>query len=210
MRRPHGRIVPHLLYLPDPVIAHPDAARLALRQQPLQRAPHLLPAAPAPAGRVDQEQVHEPPLARVELRDAVDAALVRLLRAARRGEDLGREEDVSARQAGLPQRLADLGLVLVVLRRVDVAVAVRERVQARGHAHGRRREVDAEAQAGDPDGGVGEGEDVREGEFRGHVGGGGGGGGGVRGVVGFCGGAAFGGGLVGGGEGFVVGRDLPV
>ena len=62
-----------------------------------------------------------------------------------------------ARDAGLPDRVADLGFVAVVLRRVDVAVAVLEGVQAGGDAGGGRGLVDAEAEAGDLDRGIGEG-----------------------------------------------------
>ena len=209
MRRPHGRVPLHLLDVPHPVVTHPDAARLALLQQALQRAPHLLPLARTPAGRVDEEEVDEAARARVQLRHAVRASPVRLLRAARRREDLGCEEDVLPPETGFPHRGADLGLVLVVLRRVDVAVAVPQRVQARGHAHALGGQVDPEAEAGDPHGGVREREHVRDGEFGGH-GVGGAGGWVLWGVVGFGSSAAFEGGLEGGGEGFVVGRDLPM
>lgn len=104
----------------------------ALLVQPLERQPHLPAVLGADAvWRVHQKQIHVPLRARVDLLDALQRPLVRLALAEPRVADLGRDEDVGARQAGLSQGGAHLGLVLVQLRRVDVSVACRERAQAR-------------------------------------------------------------------------------
>lgn len=159
MRRPNPRPLPHLLDMPDTIIANPDTLRLPLIHHLLQRLPHLLPCRGPPARTVNQKQIHIPPLA-VDLRHALPTLPVRGLGAAARGQDLGGDEDVLARDAGLADGVADFGFVLVVLRRVDVTVAGAQGGQARFGALRAVRLVDAEAEAGDLDGAVGEGEEV--------------------------------------------------
>lgn len=145
---------------------------------------------------MNQKQIHVPVLA-VDLSHALATLAVRRVGAAARGQDLGRDEDVFARDAGLADRLADFGLVLVELRRVDVAVAGAEGRQARLDALAAVRSVDAETEARDLDGAVGEGEEVGEGHFSG-----GGHGGGLGGLWLL--------GLEGVGEDFVVRVDVSV
>ena len=159
MRRPDLRPLAHLLYMPDAIIANPNTLRLPLIHQLLQRLPHLLPRRRPPTRTVNQKQIHIPLLA-VDLGHALPTLPVRGVGAAARGEDLGRDEDVFARDAGLADGVPDFGFVLVVLRRVDVAVAGAQGGQARFRALRAVRLVDAEAEAGDPDGAVGEGEEV--------------------------------------------------
>ncbi len=60
------------------------------------------------------------------------ASIVSRSRPALPERQLGRHEDLVARQAALAQRAADAGLVAVHRRRVDVAVADLERAQRRG------------------------------------------------------------------------------
>lgn len=200
--RPHLCPRLHLLHVTFAEIAHADGARLAVGVQPLQRLPHLLPVFSSAVRAVDQEEVHVAVVPRVDGRDAVEAFRVRLVDGAGRGEDFGGEEDFAARDAGLAHRFAHLALVLVELRRVDVAVAGAQGGEAGGDADVGRGAVDAEAEAGHGVRGVEDGDGGLQGELCG--GGHGVGGGGVFTVVGFCGGAALICCLVFGWEGLVV------
>lgn len=156
--------------MPDAVVAHADFAGLALALGLLQRKPHELALLWARVGAVDQEEVDVAVLA-CELLDALLDARIRRRDVAARAEDLGRQVNVLALQAGFAQCLPDLLLVGVVLRRVDVAVPGFQCCEAGFDAGFGWRLVDAEAELGDLVGRVGEGESRGQAELRhgGHV-----------------------------------------
>lgn len=121
--RPDTRPRSNLLQLRGPPVTHPDTARLALDVQALQALPQLPPLGRRAHRRVDQKQIDVSFLARIQRLDAAQAALVAALHAALRGQDLGRDEELGARNARGAHCGADGGFVAVVLRRVDVPVA---------------------------------------------------------------------------------------
>lgn len=113
---------------------------------------------------MNQEQIHispRPP----NLLHTRQQFVIRPLDAARGTEDLGRYEDLGAREPGLLDCGADLLFVRVELGCVDVAVAGLEGSEAGLHALGVGGAVDAEAEAGELGGGVGEGQEVCDGVF---------------------------------------------
>ena len=110
------------------------------------------------------------PLRPVNLVHTVGALLQRLRKAASSRKDLGRDEDVAALEARLPDCGADFSFIAIKLRRVDVAVADLQRRGARFDALGRGGSVDAEAQTRDLGGAFGHMQLVGDGEFGGHCG----------------------------------------
>jgi len=167
MRRPNLRICLHLLNMSDPIITHPDTLGFVRLIQLLQRLPHFFPLLLAPLGTVYQEAI-DIPLRPVNLVHAVEALLQRLRKAASGREDLGRDEDVGALEARLPDRSADFSFIAIKLRRVDVAVADLQRRGARFDALVRGGSVDAEAQTRDLGRAFGHMQPVGDGEFGGH------------------------------------------
>jgi hypothetical protein len=106
-----------LVDLPDRVVAHADLARETSRLQLEQPLPDIGPGA---SGRrpVDQPEidVREP--------ERFEALLeCRLLATGAARGQLGRHEDLVARDAALGHRLPDLSLVAVCGGRVDVPIA---------------------------------------------------------------------------------------
>src|SRR5580698_5073421 len=149
MRRPNRRIGLHLLNMPDPEITHADALCFTYLIERLQRLPNLRPRLLSAVRTVYQEAIHIAACP-IDLLHAVEALLDRLCRASACGEDFGCDEDVGALEAGLAHRSPnpDLGLVVVVLRRVNVAVARFEGGGAQGNALTRRRLVHTESKSG--------------------------------------------------------------
>jgi len=152
--------------MPDSKITHTNALCFTYLIELLQRLPNLGPR-PLSAGRtVYQEAIHIA-IFPVDLLHAVEALLDRLCKAAACGEDFGCDEDVGA----LETRLAhcspdpDLGLVIVVLRRVNVAVAHFEGGGAQGNTLTRRGLVDTESKPGDLLGAFGHLQLVADAEF---------------------------------------------
>jgi hypothetical protein len=169
MRRPNLRVCLHLLNMSDPIITHPNALSFADLVQLLQRLPHFFPLLLAPVRTVYQKAI-DIPLLPVNLVHTVDALLQRLRKAAAGRKDLGRDEDVVALEARLPDCSADFSFVLIKLRRVDVAVSDLQCRSARFDALARGGSVDAEAQTGDPGRAFGHMQLVGDGEFDRHGG----------------------------------------
>lgn len=149
VRRPDSGELLELLDMADAEVADADAPGMALVVQALEGLPHFAAGLGAAAGAVDEEQVDDTAVLGVELAHALQALGVAGVDGAGGAQDLGRQEHVLPRYPGLAHRLPDLGLVAVVLRRVNVPVPVPQRREARLHALLRRRLVHAEAQLRD-------------------------------------------------------------
>lgn len=145
--RPDLRVFLHLFNMPDAKIADTDTLCLALIVQLLKSLPLLLSALLGSAGAVNEEQVNVLSLG-VDFPDAVQAALVGLLRGAARVQNLGGEENILARDAALLDCVADFLLILVELRGVDVPVTVIQGRETGLHADVCERLVDTETQLG--------------------------------------------------------------
>ncbi len=154
------RVREELLEMRHQVVRHADVLRAAVRLQLLERAPGL---AAAPLDRpMDQVEVDvleaEPLHARIEGAERRVVAVIVV-------PQLRRDEHLAARKAARAEALADVDLVAVDARRVDVAVPAGEGgadgLPGRGAA---RRLPHAEADDGDgaaaPEG-EGGGADVR-------------------------------------------------
>lgn len=164
MRRPNLRKPLQLLNMPHPKITNPDTPRPPLLPQPLQCLPQNPPPCHPRPRTMNQEQIHIPTRA-PNLLHTRQQLVIRRLGAPRWTEDLGRCEDLGAREPGLLDCGADLLFVRVELGCVDVAVTGLEGSEAGLHALGVGGAVDAEPEAGDLGGGVGEGEEICDGVF---------------------------------------------
>ena len=166
MRRPNRRISLHLLNMPDSIITHANALCFTYLIELLQRLPNLRPRLLSAGRTVYQEAIHIA-IWPVDLPHAVEALLDRLCRASACGKDFGCDEDVGALEARLTHRSPnpDLGLVVVVLRRVNVAVARFEGGGAQRNALTRRGLVDTKSKPGDLRGAFGHLQFVGDGEF---------------------------------------------
>jgi hypothetical protein len=151
----------------DPIITHPNTLGFANLVQLLQCLPHFFPLLLAPVRTVYQKAIDIPFLP-VNLVHTVDALLQRLRKAAASGKDLGRDEDIVALEARLPDGSTDFSFILIKLRRVDCAVADLQCRSARFDALARGGSVDAEAQTGDLGGAFGHMQLVGDGEFDRH------------------------------------------
>lgn len=122
MRWPYLRPLFHLLDMTHPIITNPNALRFPNLHQLLQRLPHLFPTPLATTRTMDQEQIHIPILA-VDLRHTLVAFLIRRVGTSTRREDFRSDKHFLPWDTRLAHGFADLALVAVELRRVDMAVA---------------------------------------------------------------------------------------
>jgi hypothetical protein len=155
VRRPDGGIFLELLDVLDAKVAHTDTTHFPLPVYLLQCQPKFSPCLGSSVGAVNEKQVHVVMLftsRRIELAYALEAFCVALVDGPRGGEDLGGDEDVLARDAGLLQRKADFSFISVDLSCVDVTVARLESREAGLDAETRRGVVYTEAEEGDFDG----------------------------------------------------------
>ena len=145
MRRPHLTNLLDLFDVLYAIVADADALRFTLLVHPLQGQPHLLPRGLARIRAVNQEQIHVPRL-RIQLLDALDTLGIAPLYRPSSGEDLGGQKDVLARNPRLLDSKADLGLIGVELRRIDMSISALQSGETRLHTHVCWGLVDAEAQ----------------------------------------------------------------
>jgi len=144
------------------VVTDPHSLNPPLIVQPLQCLPHHFPSRTSRAGTMDQEQIDialalsAAPLPKpiINRLHTLQAFLVRSVGAASCSQNLSCEEDLWARQPGLPGCFTHLFLIGIILRRVNVAIAYLEGVWTGGYADGGWRLVDAEAKAWDFNGGI--------------------------------------------------------
>jgi len=166
MRRPNRRISLHFLNMPDSKITHANALCFTYLIELLQCLPNLRPRLLSAVRTVYQEAIHIA-ICPVDLLHADEALLDRLCKASACGEDFGCDEDVGALETRLAHRSPDpvLGIIVVVLRRVNMAVARFEGGGAQGNALTRRGLVDTESKPGNLRGAFGHLQLVGDGEF---------------------------------------------
>ena len=159
MRRPNLRIPLHLLDMLHPEVTNTNTLRLTLFQQPLQCLPQLLPTRRPRPGTVNQEQIHISILT-PNLLNTPQHLLIRSIRRTSGAQDFSGREDLTPRNPGFLNRLADFCFVCVELRRVDVSVSVLQGCLGGLDTLSGWGAIDAETETGDLDWGVREGEEV--------------------------------------------------
>lgn len=148
--RPDFGVLLQFLNVLNAKVADADTPRLLLVEKLLEGQPHFLSLLGPAVGAMDEEEV-DVARVEVELLHALAALGVALVEGVAGLEDLGGDEDIAAGHLGLLHGLADLDLVAVELRRVDVAVPALEGAEAGLDAEVGRGFVDAEAELRDLD-----------------------------------------------------------
>jgi hypothetical protein len=169
-RRPDVADLLDLLNVSNSIVAHTDISDLARLLRLLQREPHQFSALLPSVGTVNQEKIHIPILA-IQLLHALNDRVICRVDVLSRRQYLAREVDVRAQDLGIFERTTDGGLVVVILRGVDVAIACTEGFDARLHAGWRGRLVDTEADLWNLELGVRERESGGDAELGWHSGG---------------------------------------
>ena len=137
----------HLFKMMRPIVAHTNVLCFPLVHEPLQNLPHHLPILWPRSRCVNKEKVDIAVLTGVALANALNGALICVLRLTTL-EELCGDKDLLPWQLGFLESLPDFSFVSVALCRINVAIACVEGVETRRNALICRRTEDAEAELG--------------------------------------------------------------